>query len=289
MTLQQARRLQALLSFKEQTISQTVAAQVIGLSGTEHSRVIYLDKGSEDGIDRDMPVITSDGVVGKVLRVYKSTSQALLIDDQTSGMGTILEQSRLQGVLRGTASGEVVLDKIMNDEQVQPGEKVLTSGGDQIFPKGLLVGTVSNVSRGPESFLTIRVKPAADLGKLEEVLVITKKQEIQPDLATAPRAVDILSQRLPSVPDKATPPKTQEQAAERHGSFYRSTGYEQGRCQASNGSFAATRKSNRDTAESSIACRSHIHRTSRLRFTGSACQSRSSFRLQRCSCRHSFR
>lgn len=200
---EQSRRLQALMGFKEQFISRTVAAQVIGSSGSERSRVIYIDKVATDGIGKDMPVITADGVVGKVLNVFRSSSQVLLIDDQTSGVGTILEQSRLQGVLEGTPNGEIILDKIMNDEQVQPGEKVLTSGGDGIFPKGLLVGTVETAVHGPESFLSIKIKPAADLGRLEEVLVITQKEEREPDVAgTNSRAVDILAQRLPSVPDK---------------------------------------------------------------------------------------
>ena len=152
-----------------------------------------------------MAVITSaGGVVGKVLYVNRSTSEVLLINDQSSGVGVILEKSRLQGILKGTASGKVVLDKIMNDEQIEVGEKVLTSGGDRIFPKGLLVGTVSDVSPGPESFLKITVKPAADLDRLEEVLVITKKVEQAPSVADEGpvRAVDILTDRLPSVPDK---------------------------------------------------------------------------------------
>src|SRR6476619_8492844 len=75
----QARRLQALLAFKEQFISQTVPAQVIGSSGSEQSRSIYIDKGSHDGIKQDMAVITADGVIGKVLRVFVTTSQVLLI------------------------------------------------------------------------------------------------------------------------------------------------------------------------------------------------------------------
>ncbi len=87
---EQARRLQALLGFKEQFISKTLAAQVIGSSGSEQSRSIYIDKGSRDGIKADMPVITAEGVVGKVLRTFKSTSQVLLINDQTSGVGAIL-------------------------------------------------------------------------------------------------------------------------------------------------------------------------------------------------------
>ena len=213
---EQARRLQALLGFKEQFISQTVPAQVIGSSGSEQSRSIYIDKGSHDGIKQDMAVITADGVIGKVLRVFVTTSQVLLIDDQTSGVGAILEKSRLQGVLRGTPAGEIVLEKVAADETIQPGEKVLTSGGDQVFPKGLPVGTVTKVSTGADLFLNVRVKPAANLSKLEEVLVITKNEERMPSVAGigSPRGVDILAQRLPSVPEKASEePKKQNPAS----------------------------------------------------------------------------
>ena len=200
----QARRLQALLSFKEQSISRTVAAQVIGSSGSDLSRIIYIDKGEKSGIERDMAVITADGIVGKVLLVYPSVAQVLLINDQSSGVGALLEKSRLQGVLRGTANGEVTLERVMSDEQVVPGETVLTSGGDQIFPKGLPVGTVTKVGTGKDLFLNIKIRTAADLSKLEEVLVLVEKQERQStaDEGVRMRASDILAQRLPSVPDK---------------------------------------------------------------------------------------
>jgi len=200
----QARRLQALLAFKEQFISRTMAAQVIGSSGSELSRSVYIDKGESDGIKPDMAVITAEGIVGKVLRVYRSTSQVLLIDDQTSGVGAILDKTRLQGILRGTPAGEMVLEKVMSDEAVPAGEMVLTSGGDGIFPKGLLVGRVTKVAPGNELFLNIRVRPAADLSKLEEVLVVTRidERQAQPDQAGAARAVDILAERLPTVPSK---------------------------------------------------------------------------------------
>jgi len=200
----QARRLQALLAFKEQFISQTLPAQVIGSGGSEQSRIVYIDKGQHDGLKPDMAVITVDGIVGKVLKVFGSTSQVLLIDDQSSGVGAILEKTRLQGILRGTSGGEVVLERIMTDNPVQPGEEVRTSGGDRIFPKGLPVGTVTRVGNGSDLFLSIRVRPAANLSKLEEVLVVTKLVEQEPtQLQTGPvRAADILAQRLPSVPDK---------------------------------------------------------------------------------------
>src|SRR5580704_6219812 len=203
----QARRLQALLGFKEQFISQTMAAQVIGGSGSDLSRLVYIDKGYSDGIRPDMAVITGDGIVGKVLRADRAdrhVAQVLLINDQTSGVGAILDKTRLQGILRGTPAGEVVLEKVMSDEAVPAGEMVLTSGGDGIFPKGLLVGRVTKVAPGNELFLNIRVRPAADLSKLEEVLVVTRidERQAQPDQAGAARAVDILAERLPTVPSK---------------------------------------------------------------------------------------
>jgi rod shape-determining protein MreC len=200
----QARRIQALLQFKEQYISKTVAAQVIGSSGSETSRIIYIDRGSNQGIESNMAVITPEGIVGKVLRVYPSTSQVLEITDQTSGVGATLVKSRLQGILKGQPEGNPNLAYIMADESVVPGEDVVTSGGDRIFPKGLPVGKVVSVSPGKDLFLNVRVTPSASLGRLEEVLVITKVTEKEADTTgLGPiRASDILAQRLPSVPDK---------------------------------------------------------------------------------------
>jgi rod shape-determining protein MreC len=229
---QQARRLQALFAFKEQYISQTIAAQVIGSGGSEQSRIVFLDKGESAGIRTDMAVITVQGIVGKVLKVFHSTSQVLLIDDQSSGVGAILDKSRLQGIVRGTPAGDVVLEKIMTDETVQPGEEVRTSGGDRIFPKGLPIGVVTHVSNGSDLFLNIRVRPSANLNKLEEVLVVTKVMDKEPVASeTGPvRAVDILAQRLPSVPDKpaetanpsqkgtgASPPEANQKPATNNG------------------------------------------------------------------------
>lgn len=212
---QQARRLQALFNFKEQYISKTVPAQVIGSGGSEQSRVVYIDKGEHDGIKTDMAVITVNGIVGKVLKVFRSTAQVLLIDDQSSGVGAIIDKSRLQGIVRGTPAGEVMLEKIMSDETVQVGEEVRTSGGDRIFPKGLPIGTVTHVSNGQDLFLNIRVRPSANLNKLEEVLVVTQVEDKEPAPSenTSVRAVDILAQRLPSVPDKPAEDPNKPKAA----------------------------------------------------------------------------
>jgi rod shape-determining protein MreC len=209
----QAHRLQLLLGFKEQYISQTVPAQVISTTGSEFSRAIYIDKGSNDGIKPDMPVVTPEGIVGKVYRVISgNTSLVLLINDPTSGAGVILEKSRLQGILKGSPNGATLMNNVMSDEKVQVGERVITSGGDRIFPKGLPVGTVASVGPGQDLFLNIRVRPASSLSRIEEVLVVTKLDERAPQATPGDegpkRAIDILAQRLPTVqppsPDKTT-------------------------------------------------------------------------------------
>jgi len=210
----QAKRLQVLLEFKEKFISKTVAAQVIATSGTEQSRLITIDKGSNDHIKPDMPVITPDGIVGKVKEVFPLSSHVLLINDHDSGAGVILESSRLQGIVKGTSLGELQINDIMSDEKVEAGEHVITSGGDRIYPKGYAVGTVTAATpdKDNDPFLVIKIKPAADINRLEEVLVITEMSDNLRSTGAGPepmRAADILSQRLPSVP-KVDPnaPKT---------------------------------------------------------------------------------
>jgi len=203
----QARRIQSLLAFKEQFIARTVAAQVIGTSGSELSRTIFIDRGSNDGIKRDMAVITPDGIVGKVLLVYGSTAQVLEITDQTSGVGALLVKTRLKGTLKGTPSGDTTLEHIMADEKVEPGDEVVTSGGDQVYPKGLPIGRIEAVKLGRDSFLSLRVRPSVNLNRLEEVLVVIEVQLKAPDTADLGpiRAADILAEHLPSVPQKAEP------------------------------------------------------------------------------------
>jgi rod shape-determining protein MreC len=126
----------------------------------------------------------------------------LPINDQLSGVGAALKAMRLQGILKGAANGTTTLQYIMSDEPVKPGEEVITSGGDRIFPKGLPVGTVASVEPGKDLFLNIRVIPSARLDRLEEVLVVTKIQDKLPDATDLGpiRASDILSERLPGVP-----------------------------------------------------------------------------------------
>lgn len=171
----QGQRLQAMLGFQEKYVFKTVAAQVIGSSGSLNSRVFYVDKGSSDGLQPDQAVMTPDGIVGKVRVVSSHTAQVLMVNDQTSGAGVILETTRIRGILRGNASGQTLVVGILADQRIQPGEKILTAGGDQVFPRGLPVGVVQKVARDPDrdAFILVYVTPAAHIDRLDEVLVIT--------------------------------------------------------------------------------------------------------------------
>ena len=206
----QGRRLQALLAFKEQYVGSTVAAQVIGESGSDTSHVLTIDKGWRDGLRPDMPVITPDGIVGKLRDVFPTTSQVLEINDLTSGAGVILATTRIRAILRGTLTGRVQIGNLTADSRIKPGEQVLTSGGDQVYPRGLPVGVVQSIAPDPDHqpYTAIAVRPAVDLDRVEEVLVITGTQpnlppDAQQDLAAAEaqHAADLSAERLPSIHD----------------------------------------------------------------------------------------
>ncbi|MBT9331191.1 rod shape-determining protein MreC [Paracidobacterium acidisoli] len=209
----QGQRLQGMLGFRERYIYQTVPAQVIGVSGTEDSHVLIIDKGSKDGLKIDMPVITPDGIVGKTREVLAHSSQVLEISDATSGAGVILETTRIRGVLRGSSWGQPQIVNVSPDDRIKAGEKVITSGGDAIFPRGLPVGTVDRTVPDPDgTLMDILIHPAANLSRLEEVLVVTSMGDLVPgqtqiDIAEseAQKASDILAERLPSRADPNAP------------------------------------------------------------------------------------
>lgn len=215
----QGERLQALLGFQEKYVYKTVAAQVIGNSGTEQSRVLLIDKGSSSGIHPDMPVITPDGIVGKTRDVFAHSSQVLEISDPTSGAGVILQNTRIRGVLRGNSWGQPEIVNVSPDDRIKAGEPVLTSGGDAIFPRGLAAGVVDRVVPDPDGTLVnVLIRPAANLSRLDEVLVITSTgsripSSMQEDLNEAQqKASEILAERLPSRMDPNAIPSDQDNA-----------------------------------------------------------------------------
>jgi rod shape-determining protein MreC len=176
----EADRLAGLLNFRNaHTEVPMIAARVVGGSPDSGSQLVYISRGSRDGIRRDMGVITPDGVVGKVVAVFPDTSQVLLLGDKDSGVGALLANTRTQGPVKGTGEPLLSLEYVSKDEKVSVGEAVLTSGQDRIFPKDLPVGTVVEAAPDRKSpFMNIRVRPSAHLDRLEEVLVLLTRNEL---------------------------------------------------------------------------------------------------------------
>ena len=222
----EGKRLQNMLGFQQSYLYATTPAQIIGSSGSDQSRLVWIDKGTSEGLKPDMAVVTADGIVGKVRDAFAHTAQVLLINDQSSGAGVILETTRIRGILRGNAGGQLEIVGIMNDARIQPGEKVLTAGGDLIFPRGLPVGVVKKVVPDPDrdSCVLVMLEPAAHIDRLDEVLVITalasrfsdqQQQDVsaseilkQADLTTLAeqkKASEIMAERLPGLKDPNQP------------------------------------------------------------------------------------
>jgi rod shape-determining protein MreC len=175
----EADRLSGLLGFRQAHEEvPMLAARVIGGSPDAGSRIIFLSRGSRDGVQRDMGVITPEGVVGKIIAVFPHNSQVLLLSDKESGVGALLVGSRTQAPVRGNGDPLLGMEDVSNDVKVAAGDTVVTSGLDRIFPRDLPVGTV--VEAKPDvrgTFQRITVRPAAHLDQLEEVLVLLSRQE----------------------------------------------------------------------------------------------------------------
>jgi rod shape-determining protein MreC len=168
----EADRLAILLDFRKSHENvPMIGARVIGASAGTASQTIDLDRGERDGIRRNMGVITPDGVVGKVVEAYQGTSQVLLLTDKDSGVGAMLADSRIQSPVGGTGEPLLTMKYVANDDTVNIGQRVVTSGMDRIFPRDLPVGTVAEIKSG-NPFKMIRVRPAANLERLEEVIVL---------------------------------------------------------------------------------------------------------------------
>src|SRR5580693_6772022 len=191
----EADRLAALLKFRQTNLDvPMVSARVIGGSADSTSQTIYLDRGERDGIHRNMGVITPDGVVGKVIESYRDTSQVLLLTDKDSGVGAMLLESRIQSPVGGAGEPLLSMKYVANDDTVNIGDRVVTSGMDRIFPRDLPVGTVTQIKPG-NPFKQIRLRPAANLERLEEVIVLLSLQPL--DLNKDTSAAEVTKKTVP--------------------------------------------------------------------------------------------
>jgi rod shape-determining protein MreC len=198
----EADRLAELLNFRQaQQNVPMLPARVIGTSADANSQTVYLDRGEHDGIRRNMGVITPDGVVGKVVESYRNTSQVLLLTDKDSGVGAMLADSRIQSPVGGSGEPLLNMKYVPSDDTVNVGDQVVTSGMDRIFPRDLPVGTVCEVKAGAP-FKEVRVRPAAKLERLEEVVVLLSLQQLEGKKETSVLKEKQLSEKRISTPVK---------------------------------------------------------------------------------------
>lgn len=170
---QENERLRSLLAFKQQVPYRTVAARVVGRDPSHWFSTILVDRGASVGVRRNDPVVTSNGVVGHVLEVTGAWSRVLLIVDPRSAVGVVVERSREAGVAEGQSQRFLRVKYLSRDADVQQGDVILTAGLGQIYPRGLLLGTVAAVNRTKgELFQEALVRPAADVIHLEDVLIL---------------------------------------------------------------------------------------------------------------------
>jgi rod shape-determining protein MreC len=166
-------RLQKLLTLKEQSEYAIMTARVIGIDQKSLLKTILINKGTSHGIKNGLPVLNDQGVIGRIIETSWHVSRVLLISDGNSNVDAIVQGTRVQGMLQGSGTMRCILKYIAKTEEVKAGDLVVSSGMTEVFPKGLLLGTVIRADKkDPGLFQRIEVVPAVDFTRLEEVLVL---------------------------------------------------------------------------------------------------------------------
>lgn len=169
---QRAENFRQLLELRDRAGVDTVAAEVIAGPATIEFRDMTIDKGTADGVQRDMAVISPAGVVGRVHLSGQRAARVQMLIDFNAAAGAMIERTRAQGLVVGQGSA-LRLDYVPSTADVRQGDLVVTSGIDKIYPKGFVIGTIESVGRGDGTYHEIVVKPSVDFTRLEEVLVVT--------------------------------------------------------------------------------------------------------------------
>ena len=171
-----AAQLEAALKLQESTTLPTIAAEIIAGNPNPGLLTVTVNRGSSDGVQPDMAVIAPKGIVGRVIGpVASRASRVQLLIDQAAGVGALTERTRAGGLVVGAETdghAGLRMDFVSNLADVNPGDAVVASGIDGIYPKGFLIGTIEKSERGKQLHRAITVKPAVDFSALEEVLIV---------------------------------------------------------------------------------------------------------------------
>lgn len=170
-------RFRELLEIKQALEIEALGARVIGRPTNSWEGVITIDRGTEDGVKTGMPVVGPDGLLGQTDQVGPTSARVRLITDQSSGVAALVQRSRAEGIVRGSIQGQLTLEFVSRETTLRVGDVVITSGLGGVYPKGIIVGEISEMSsRSNDLYRSATVAPAGDVTRLEEVLVLVGYQ-----------------------------------------------------------------------------------------------------------------
>jgi len=200
--------LEQMLQLRQTTSLKTLAASVIAGDATGYFKTVTIDRGSSNGLQHDMAVISSRGVVGRIVETPSiATAKVQLLIDRSTGAGGIIERSGVGGFVQGTAVGDPPLrmDYVTNLADVKVGDRVVTSGIEGMYPQGFLIGHVETVTQGAGLHKEIRIRPVVDFRALQSVLVVLDRPT--PATASPTKAPSTTASPAPT-PPAAAPPVT---------------------------------------------------------------------------------
>lgn len=185
-------RLRELLAYKQTNVNKELkVAQIIGKEPGNWFEVFTINVGAGDGVAVGMPVVTPDGLVGRVEEVGLGWAKVMSIIDVRSSVSAIMERTRDTGVVKGTIgsddlSATLTMNYLPLDTDIIEGDTVLTSGYDEVYPKGLIIGSVTS-SQDQSGGKLVSVDPSVDFRRLEEVMVlISTREEPEAEVTDAP-------------------------------------------------------------------------------------------------------
>lgn len=170
------KRLKTVLNLMEQRKNTMIAARVVGEDVKNWFKCIIIDKGRESGIREKMPVVTAKGLVGQAVEVDRWHSKVMIINDTNSSVDVFVEGKQTRGLLEGTGQSTLKLKYILKNDEVEIGDKLVTSGKDGVYPKGMPTGIVITVNRAKSGIFTdVDVMPYNNFKRLDEVLIVKKQ------------------------------------------------------------------------------------------------------------------
>lgn len=188
-TRQENVRLHKLLAFEDRYQFQGIVARIIAKDVSTEFRAIRINRGESSGVRRNMAVVTSEGIVGRVLRTTAHTADVITVTDLMSAVDVVNERSRARGIMEGLTDDVAQLRFTVRTDDFQPGDNLISSGLGGIFPKGLSAGTVVKVRKKQFGITQqVEVRPSVDFSKLEEMIVITHSESDEGDAPASPRS-----------------------------------------------------------------------------------------------------